>query len=241
MTATNEMLSNSKLRYKFLIDSIPDVIGEIDLDGTISFVNPQIYDMLGYHPDEMIGTNFIKLIHPDDVPGIGKVMKKIIKSKEVLLPGLRLKHKKGNYVLVYAKGKLIKLNDKARLIGVIRDITKFNVTEKKLEEYQGIFEQISEVLLKFKEDPIFNLQLLINTAGFLLNADCALINILRRKNRKEVLESLVTYKEPPNFTRESDPKGHICNDIIRDNPDDHYIWNRTGFVHFKTNNKSAWR
>ncbi|HUW90477.1 MAG TPA: PAS domain S-box protein, partial [Candidatus Nanopelagicaceae bacterium] len=220
MTATNEMLSNSDIRYNYLIGSIPDVIGELDLDGTISLISPQAYDMLGYHPDEMIGTNLITFIHPDDVPGIMKAMKKAIKSKEVILSSLRLKHKKGNYILVFAKGKLIKLDDKARLIGFIRDITELNETEKKLEESQDIFEQLNEVFLKFKEDPIFNVQLLINTAGLLLKADCGLFNITKRVNGKEVLESLVIYNEPPNFTRESDPKGHICTDIIKDNPDE---------------------
>ncbi len=220
MAATNEKLSESEIRYKFLIDSIPDVIGELGLDGTISYISPQIHDLLGYFPDEIVGTNFIKFIHPDDASGIRKAIKKAVKSKEVMFPKLRLKHKKGNYILVFAKGKLIKLGDKARLIGVIRDITKLNETEKKLEESQDIFKQLNDIFLKFKDDPIFNLQLLINTAGLLLNADCALFNILKRVNGKEVLESLVTYNEPPNFTRESDPKGHICTDIIKDNPDD---------------------
>lgn len=220
MTATNEKLSESEIRYKFLIDSIPDVMGELDLDGTISFVSPQVYDLLGYHPDEMVGTDFFKFIHHDDVPGVTKAMKKAIKSKEVILPKLRLKHKKGIYILVFAKGKLIKLDDKTRLIGVIRDITKLIETEKKLEESQDNFEQLNEVFLKFKEDPIFNLQLLINAAGVILNADCALFNVLKIVNGKEVLESLVIYNEPPDFTRESDPKGHICTDIIKDNPDD---------------------
>ena len=81
MTATNEKLSESEMRYKFLIDSIPDVIGELDLDGTISFISPQVYDLLGYYPDEMVGTNFIKFIPLEDVPDVTKAMKKAIKSK----------------------------------------------------------------------------------------------------------------------------------------------------------------
>jgi len=220
MTKVNEKLSQSDIKYNCLIGSTPDVIGELYLDGTISFISQQVHDMLGYHPDEMIGTNIINLTHPDDVLAITKNMKKAIKLKKVVIPKLRLKHKQGNYVLVFVMGKLIKLTDKPGLIGVIRDVTKIYETEKKLEESQNIFEQLNEVFLKFKEDPIFNLQLLVNTAGLLLNADCALFNIFKRINGKDVLESLVTYNEPPNFTRESDPKGHICTDIIKDNPDD---------------------
>ncbi len=225
MTATKEMLSNSEIRYKFLIDSIPDVIGELDLDGTINFISSQVYDMLGYHPDEMIGTNVIKFIHPDDVPRVTKALKKAVKSKKVVFPNLRLKHEKGYFILVFARGRLIKLDGKDKLIGVMRDITKSSETEKKLEKSQDFFKQLNEVFMKFKEDPIFNLQLLINTAGLLLNADCAFFNILKRVEGKGVLESLVTYNEPPNFTRVSDPKGQICTDIIKDNPDDVVILN----------------
>ena len=225
MTITNDLLYNSAIGYNYLINSIPDVIGELDLDGTISFVSPQVYDLLGYHPNEMIGTNFITFINPDDVPGIRKAMGKKNKSKEVIFPTLRLKHKNGNYILVFAKGKLIKLGEKSKLIGFIRDITKFNETEKKLEKSQDIFKQLNEVFLKFREDPTFNLQLLINAAGLFLNADCAFINILKRVEGKEVLQSLVTYNEPPNFTRKSDSKGHICTDIIKGNSDDVVIIN----------------
>ncbi len=34
MTATNEMLSNSEIRYNYLISSIPDVIGELGVEIT---------------------------------------------------------------------------------------------------------------------------------------------------------------------------------------------------------------
>jgi len=67
MTITSDLLYNSAIGYNYLISSIPDVIGELDLDGTISFISPKIYDLLGYHPDEMIGRNFITFINPDDV------------------------------------------------------------------------------------------------------------------------------------------------------------------------------
>ena len=98
MTEINEVLTNSETKFKFLIDSISDVIGELDLDGRISFVSPQVHDMLGYHPDEMIGINFISFFHPDDMPVIRKAMKNATKTMEIVFPKLRIRHKEGKYI-----------------------------------------------------------------------------------------------------------------------------------------------
>ena len=64
LNLVSSMLKDSEIGYKYLINNIPDVIGELKLDSTIMYVSAQVVDMLGRYPEELIGTKFFHLIHP---------------------------------------------------------------------------------------------------------------------------------------------------------------------------------
>ena len=134
MTEVNNLLRDFQDKYKFLINNITDVITEIDLDGTFTYVSPQVYDMLGYKPEEIIEKKFLSFIHPDDLPIITGALSEIIKSNEIFSLEYRVRHKKGHYVPISARGSLVKVKDKLKLIGILRDITEKKLTEQKLIE-----------------------------------------------------------------------------------------------------------
>ena len=90
MTITNEGLSNLNIKYHFLIDNILDVVGELDLNGIFTYVNPYIYDELGYQADEIIGREIYEFVHPDDVKKITKFLLRRPKSHD-FIPEIRLK------------------------------------------------------------------------------------------------------------------------------------------------------
>jgi len=56
----------SEEKYRNLINNINDILIEVDLDGKITFANPQISDILGYQQEEIIGLTTSDLIHPDE-------------------------------------------------------------------------------------------------------------------------------------------------------------------------------
>lgn len=70
ITHSNELgvmtgsLSEDQLRA--LIEYSSDTIIAVDDTGTISFVSPAVKDMLGYEPEEMVGTNAFQYIHAED-------------------------------------------------------------------------------------------------------------------------------------------------------------------------------
>ncbi|MCK4839694.1 MAG: PAS domain S-box protein, partial [Desulfobulbaceae bacterium] len=49
-------LQVSKQRFQALTESINDWIWEVNQDGIYTYASPRIYDLLGYFPDEIIGT-----------------------------------------------------------------------------------------------------------------------------------------------------------------------------------------
>jgi len=68
-------LNASERVYKNLIESINDVIYEIDTAGTIKYVSLAITKTLGYTPEEIIGKNIFAYVHPDDIPKLKKALK----------------------------------------------------------------------------------------------------------------------------------------------------------------------
>jgi PAS domain S-box-containing protein len=65
-----EALQQSQERYQNLVENINDVIFEVDTEGNITYISPAIERIGKYKADELIGQNFSRFVHPDDMPGL---------------------------------------------------------------------------------------------------------------------------------------------------------------------------
>jgi len=65
LVKTKEALQASEAKFRGIIETSPDVIWEISLDGVFSYVSPRSTDMVGYTPEELIGGEFSKLLPPE--------------------------------------------------------------------------------------------------------------------------------------------------------------------------------
>jgi len=140
----SNMLKNSEIRYQCLIENILDIIAELDLDGTFTYVSPQVYDIFGYYPEELIGVKFFKFIHPNDMSILKEIMKKTIKSKDTISIEFKVRHKAGYYVSVSMRGNLVNIDGKKFFIGVLKDITERKETEQKLKEFEEKYRTLYE-------------------------------------------------------------------------------------------------
>lgn len=52
-------------RYEDLVHALPDIVYELDINGTISFINQSV-SILGYKPAELLGKHYSVLLHDDD-------------------------------------------------------------------------------------------------------------------------------------------------------------------------------
>ncbi|MGD0248515.1 MAG: EAL domain-containing protein [Candidatus Limnocylindrales bacterium] len=53
-------------RFQALVHSSGDVISIVSVDGRIRYQSPSVQKVLGYDPEALLGTDFAKLVHPDD-------------------------------------------------------------------------------------------------------------------------------------------------------------------------------
>lgn len=120
-------LSDSEREFRILAENATDIIARFDFNGMLRYVSPSCEHILGYAPDELIGSVVTEFIHPDDlartlftfeaiVRGIGRADRRI---------EYRFRHKSGDWLWLEANPTvLFNEHDKPReFVDVVRDIS----------------------------------------------------------------------------------------------------------------------
>jgi PAS domain S-box-containing protein len=61
-----DQLSLSEKRYRYIVQNSPDIIYTLDPAGVFMFVNEAVERILGFAPEELIGSPFHRIVHPED-------------------------------------------------------------------------------------------------------------------------------------------------------------------------------
>ena len=110
-----------------LMDSFPDLIIALDCEGRYTFVSPQIFDILGFRPEELIGKRMGGRTDPADRTGMLELFDDLIFKR--LSEGqieYRTQHKNGAWRMFRASARPLH-DEMGRITGVIasaRDITE---------------------------------------------------------------------------------------------------------------------
>ncbi|HVM07711.1 MAG TPA: EAL domain-containing protein [Acidimicrobiales bacterium] len=67
-----ETTAASQRRFEALVQNSSDVITVCSVEGRILFQTPSVSEVFGYEPNELIGTDINKLVHPDDLRPVQK-------------------------------------------------------------------------------------------------------------------------------------------------------------------------
>ncbi len=67
-----DRLRASESRYRFLVESSPDVVWRADAEGRFTYVSDTIYALTGWHAAELLGRHFSDVVDPADLAMIGE-------------------------------------------------------------------------------------------------------------------------------------------------------------------------
>ena len=134
---SEKALRNSEAKYRALVESSSDWIWELDAERKFSYVSPQVEKILGYKPEELLGTSPFDLMAPDESERVDHLFTgmwdgagPMIRMKNVNL------HRDGHEVVLESSGMPI-IDSEGRVIGfrgIDRDVTERKQAEEALKE-----------------------------------------------------------------------------------------------------------
>jgi PAS domain S-box-containing protein len=139
-------LQKSEEHFRLLIENSSDVATILGPDGTNRYQSPSITGVLGYSPEELVGTRAFERIHPDDLAAAGEALREAVLNPGTAVSAeFRYLHKQGSYRYLEARAKTL-LPDSAEAGVVVnsRDVTDRHAAEMELQKREEHFRRLIE-------------------------------------------------------------------------------------------------
>ena len=125
---TDEALRESEERFRSLVEAISDLVWETDAAGRLTYISPNVHDLLGYTPEAVLGKTFLELLAPEEAERVGELLSPILeRQKPYVYVGKTSIHKCGKPVVLESSGVPI-LDSRGMFLGY-RGIDR-NITER---------------------------------------------------------------------------------------------------------------
>ena len=134
-----EKLRRTEHRYRTLIESIPDIIYTLELDGSLSYISPRWKKILGHDESEVLGRFFIEFAPPEDHPFLVRVFKDVRNHKRNVENVHWHYFKKDGEILFFLGSAAPLYDEEGRvtgMIGMARDVTEHKRVEEQLLQSQ---------------------------------------------------------------------------------------------------------
>ena len=123
-----EALAASETRYRLLAENSTDMIVLSGLDGSRRYVSPASRDLLGYAPDELIGTRPHDMVHPEDAARLTHILSRLCDgTNDRAASTHRFRVKNGAYIWVEAQFRLIRdpqTKQPSSFVSLVRDVSE---------------------------------------------------------------------------------------------------------------------
>jgi len=172
-------LQKSEERYRRITDNMSDFVSEIDPQGIFRYNSPSIRRILGYDPEELIGSCAFDLVHPEDREYvIARYMEGIntLSDRDV---DQRYRCKNGTYIWLRSSGHPL-YESTGEHIGMI--VNSNDITERKLAE-----EKIHQLNIELE-------QKVAERTSALHDSQLALLNLVDDLNQSAKKTALATRK-----------------------------------------------
>jgi PAS domain S-box-containing protein len=128
-----------------LVTHSSDVLCVLAPDGALLFASPSIERVLGYRPDELIGTNTLKLVHSDDLEAARQSIEHGLQSPgEPETVELRIRSRAGDWIVMDVRGVVHTEGDTSNMLLNLSDITDRARAKAALSESEERFRSAFE-------------------------------------------------------------------------------------------------
>jgi two-component system cell cycle sensor histidine kinase/response regulator CckA len=138
-------------RFRSLIESTADVVAVLTAGGTLDYVTPSVARMLGYAPEQLVGTNVFSLVHPENAAEVVGGFSRVLRAGgcEGTLE-FRVRHQDGSWRTLESRASNL-LTDPA-VAGVVvssRDVTDERLAEQTQRRLNAFLEATPDFVATF--------------------------------------------------------------------------------------------
>ncbi|MFW5757742.1 MAG: ATP-binding protein, partial [Bacteroidota bacterium] len=150
----NQSLPDQKEKHEleYFFNASLELLCIADLNGQFLKLNKQWETALGYSINELIGENFFKFIHPEDIESTREAVKDLRNEKEILNFVNRYRTKNHTYIHLEWRSLAVK----GKILASARDITSKIEMENQLKEQErflsSIIQNQQELICRFSHD-----------------------------------------------------------------------------------------
>lgn len=162
-----EALRLSEERLRLIADNMTDLVLMMDKDLTIRYASPSIKAITGFPMEDRLGRSAMELVHPDDLPRLEHLSKKLFGPSGSHRVEYRLRHAEGHYIWLETTASILLGEDKAFAGAVvnIRDITGRKLLEAELQRTLDEMERRVRERTAELEEANTALRVLLNRRG----------------------------------------------------------------------------
>jgi len=144
-----ETIARSEAHFRSLIESSPDIIAILDVQGFIKYISPSLYDILGFSPPEVLERNFIDFVHPEEQKEVLNIFRQKTENPgEPIHFQNRIRHKSGAWRHVKAVVTLrLKAHEPPELVVSASDVTELLESEQHAKELKLMLDQAQEAVV----------------------------------------------------------------------------------------------
>lgn len=122
-----------------------DVVTLLDKDGIIRFTSPAIRRVLGYGNEELVGTDALEVVFPDERPMVRSVITKAVKEPGATTFEARLSHREGHFI--HTETSVVNLLRDPEVRGILlstRDVSDRKALEEELT-YAALHDSVTDL------------------------------------------------------------------------------------------------
>lgn len=136
----SRQLLDSQVEFQRLLERLPGIFYSMEFgpDPSLTFVSPQVENLLGFDPDSLTHSRWMEAIHPDDRKRVADSVEEAIGDDHAYTLEYRVRSDDGSYRWLRDEGILIegRGHEHAQLYGLALDITERRQLEDHFIEAQ---------------------------------------------------------------------------------------------------------
>jgi PAS domain S-box-containing protein len=205
---SEKALNDSEKHLRMVTDNMVDMVSQTDIHGIIQYVSPSGKMLLGYEPEELIGTSIFDYVHSDNLNEVKSTVEiSFIEMKPERME-VQFRHADGHYIWLEIVGNIF-FDEKHQVKGAVfgsRDISERKKAENQIKRQYSVLNGINKIfresLTSETEEEVADVgirvseQLIGSEMGFIaeINEDRQLGNIIMSSSAGKLYETSKIHK-----------------------------------------------